>query len=153
MLLCAVAAVAPAAPDFAGRIAGDWRGAGEVSGMAADMRMRWETVLDGRFLRLSMENRLSGRDGAAWRFEAQGYYRIARDGTVTGNWFDSRGFNLPLSGRVEGDLMTIDWGDADSPERGRSSYRLIADTLEITDEVYRDGALTVFGRTRLTRPD
>jgi hypothetical protein len=49
--------------------------------------------------------------------------------------------------------MTIDWGTEESPERGRSTYRLAAGVLEVTDEVYgKDGTLAVFGRTRLTRP-
>jgi hypothetical protein len=50
--------------------------------------------------------------------------------------------------------MTIDWGIEGSPERGRSSYRLAADALEVTDEVYgKEGALKVFGRTHLARDD
>jgi hypothetical protein len=37
-------------------------------------------------------------------------------------------------------------------ERGRSTYRLSADTLDVVDEAYtKDGVLTVFGRTRLER--
>lgn len=154
-LLAALAAwpAVAQAPAFFERLAGEWRGTGEVSGMSGDMRMHWEPVLDGQFQRLSMDNSLVGKDGATWHFKAQGYYRVASDGSVTGQWFDSRGFNLPLAGRVEADTMTIDWGTESSPERGRSTYRLTADALEVTDEVYgKDGALAVFGRTRLVRP-
>lgn len=146
----AAAADAPATAAFLGRLAGDWQGTGEVRRMAADMRMRWEPVLDGRFHRLTMENRMSG-DGRSWRFEAQAFYRVREDGTIDGTWFDSRGITLPLTGRVDGDAMTIDWGTAEI-ERGRSTYRLAADALEVTDEVYgKDGTPGVFGRTRLTR--
>ena len=145
-------AEAPAAYVFLGRLVGDWRGAGEVSRMAGDMRMHWEPVLDGQFHRLSMENQLTGVDGKIWHFKAQGYYRVGTDGTITGQWFDSRGFSLPLTGSVAGDAMTIDWGTEASAERGRSTYRLAADALEVTDEAYgKDGTLSVFGRTRLTR--
>ncbi|HWN07187.1 MAG TPA: hypothetical protein VNO53_08490 [Steroidobacteraceae bacterium] len=141
----------PAAAAFLGRLAGAWQGTGAVRQMAADMRMRWEPVLDGEFHRLSMENRMTGQDGQTWHFKADAYYRVRNDGTIAGTWFDSRGISLPLSGRVEGDAMTIDWGTPDI-ERGRSTYRLTADALEVTDEVYtKDGALAVFGRTRLTR--
>ena len=91
----------------------------EPSAAAADMRMRWEPVLDGEFYRLSMENRMTGQDGQSWHFK--------------------------------GDAMRIDWGTPDI-ERGRSTYRLTADALEVTDEVYtKDLTLAVFGRTRLTR--
>jgi hypothetical protein len=140
-----------AAAAFLGRLAGRWEGAGEVRQMAADMRMHWEPVLDGEFHRLSMENRMTGKDGQSWHFKAQAYYRIQKDGTLAGTWFDSRGITLPLTGRVEGDAMTIDWGTAEI-ERGRSTYRLAGDALEVTDEVYgKDGALAVFGRTTLAR--
>ena len=141
----------PSAAAFLGRLAGAWQGTGEVRQMAADMRMRWEPVLDGEFHRLSMENRMTGQDGQSWHFKADAYYRVRKDGTIAGTWFDSRGISLPLRGHVEGDAMTIDWGTPDI-ERGRSTYRLTADALEVTDEVYtKDGTLAVFGRTRLTR--
>jgi hypothetical protein len=141
----------PPAAAFFRRLAGAWQGTGEVRQMAADMRMRWEPVLDGEFHRLSMENRMSGQDGQSWHFKADAYYRVGKDGTIAGTWFDSRGISLPLRGRVEGDAMTIDWGTPDI-ERGRSTYHLTVDALEVTDEVYaKDGTLTVFGRTRLSR--
>jgi len=142
----------PAAQAFLDRIEGEWRGAGEVRGMAADMRMRWEPALDGKFHRLVMENRMTGQDGATWHFKSEAFYRVQNDGSIAGQWFDSRGISLPLSGLTDGDSMTIHWGNEGSPERGRSTYRLAADALEVTDEVYgKDGQLGVFGRTRLTR--
>lgn len=142
----------PAALVFLDRIEGEWRGAGEVRGMAADMRMRWEPALDGKFHRLVMENRMTGQDGATWHFKSEAFYRVQKDGSIAGQWFDSRGISLPLSGLTDGDSMTIHWGNEGSPERGRSTYRLAADALEVTDEVYgKDGQLGVFGRTRLTR--
>jgi len=142
----------PEALAFLQRIEGEWQGAGEVRGMAADMRMRWGPALDGKFHRLAMENRMTGQDGQAWHFKAEGFYRVQEDGSITGQWFDSRGVSLPLSGHSDGDSMTIDWGVATSPERGRSTYRLVADALEVTDAVFgKDGTLAVFGRTRLAR--
>ncbi len=152
-LACSPAlAEAPAAAAILERLAGEWKGNGEVSGMAADMRMRWEQALDGRFHRLAMENLMTGQDGKTWHFKAEALYRVLKDGSIAGQWFDSRGLNLPLVGRADGDAMTIDWGNEASAERGRSTYRLSADALEVTDEVYgKDGALTTFGRTRLSR--
>lgn len=156
--LAALAAALPASADeaaaaeFLGRLAGGWQGTGEVRAMAADMRMDWEPVLEGQFHRLSMENRMKGSDGQSWHFKALAFYRVGKDGSISGTWFDSRGISLPLTGQVEGDAMTIDWGTPDI-ERGRSTYRLTAEALEVTDEAYdKDGGLVVFGRTRLTRP-
>ncbi len=145
-------AEAPAASAFLARLAGEWKGVGEVSDMAADMHMRWEQALDGKFHRLAMENRMTGQDGKTWHFKAEAFYRVQKDGSIAGQWFDSRGLNLPLAGRADADAMTIDWGNEASAERGRSTYRLLADALEVTDEVYgKDGTLTTFGSTRLTR--
>jgi hypothetical protein len=137
-LACSTAmAEVPVAAAFLERLAGEWKGGGEVSGMAADMRMRWEQALDGK----------------TWHFKAEAFYRVQKNGSIAGHWFDSRGISLPLAGRAEGDVMTIDWGNEASAERGRSTYRLAADALEVTDEVYgKDGTLTAFGRTRLSRP-
>ena len=149
--LQAAQAEEPPATAFFAKLAGHWHGNGEVRKMAADMRMHWEPVLDGQFQRLSMEDLMTGTDGKTWHFKAQGYYHVAKDGTITGSWFDSRGISLPLTGGVEGDTMTIDWG-TDAIERGRSTYRLGDGALEVTDEVYtKEGELQVFGRTRLKR--
>jgi hypothetical protein len=151
MLTLPAVAQESTAAAFLGKLAGAWQGTGEVRQMAADMRMTWEPVLDGQFHRLSMENQMTGKDGQTWHFKAQAYYRVLEEGTITGTWFDSRGISLPLAGRVEGDAMTIDWGTPEI-ERGRTTYRLAGDGLEVTDEVHgKDGALAVFGRTRLTR--
>jgi hypothetical protein len=88
-------------------------------------------------------------DGQSWHFKAHGYYHLRTDDTIDGTWFATRGLALPLTGRIDGDAMTIDWGIPDV-ERGRSTYRLSADALEVVDQAYtKDGALTVFGRTRL----
>ncbi len=140
-----------AASAFFGKLAGEWQGAGEVSAMAADMRMTWEPVLDGQFMRLTMDNRMTGAEGNAWHFKSQAYYRIGKDGAITGTWFDSRGITLPLTGGVEQEAMTIQWG-TEAIERGRSHYRLSADVLEVTDEVFtKEGEWRIFGRTRLKR--
>jgi len=121
-----------AASAFRARLAGNWQGTGEVNQMAADMRM-------------------TGAEGKAWHFKAQSYYRIEQDGTITGNWFESRGITLPLAGGVEQDSMTIQWG-TEAIERGRSRYRLSAEGLEVTDEVFtKEGEWRTFGRTRLLR--
>lgn len=134
---------------FAG-LAGDWHGTGTVNAMAANIRMAWEPVLDGRFQHLMLDNRMTGADGKESHFRAQAFYRIEDDGSITGNWFDSRGISLPLKGRIDGsDMMTIEWG-GESTERGRSSYRITTEGLDVIDEVLTpEGTFEVFGRTKL----
>jgi len=151
VLPAALAGETPATQLFAA-LAGQWQGAGEVRGMPSKQEMHWEPVLDGRFLRLSFDNRMTAADGKEWRFQAEAYYRVQADGTIAGTWFDSRGASFPLEGTVEpGGAMTILWGRAET-ERGRSKYRISDASLEVTDEVMApDGAWRMFGRTTLTR--
>jgi hypothetical protein len=153
VLSVSLADESPASRLFAA-LAGHWEGTGGVRGMASDIRMSWEPVLDGRFLRLTLDNRMTDADGKERRFQAQGFYRAQDDGTIAGTWFDSRGLSFPLAGSADGpDLLTILWG-SEAAERGRSSYRLSADGLEVIDEVLmRDGEWRVFGRTRLERSE
>ncbi|MGH7177120.1 MAG: hypothetical protein ACREJC_07065, partial [Tepidisphaeraceae bacterium] len=133
------------------QIAGRWEGTGETRGMPAALTLTWEIVLDGRFLRLSLDNRMTTADGGSWRFQGQSFYRFQDDGSIAGHWFDSRGLSFPLSGTVAGDVMTIMWG-TDDTERGRSSYRVSAEALEVTDEVLTlEGEWRVFGRSMLRR--
>ena len=151
VLPAAVAEESPATRLFAA-LSGHWQGTGEVRGMPSNQQMHWEAVLDGQFLRLSFDNRMTAPDGKEWRFQAEAYYRIQADGTIAGTWFDSRGVSFPLAGTVEpGGGMTILWGTAET-ERGRSSYRISAAGLDVSDEVQGlDGAWRIFGRTALTR--
>ena len=155
LLACTWAAAAPAgdsaAASFFAQLQGHWRGEGETRGMASVQDLRWAPALDGAFQRLHLINLMTAADGREWRFQAEAYYRIAPDGTISGTWHDSRGMTLPLSGQVDGDTLTIDWG-TDETERGRSRYRLAPDALEVTDEVQTPaGEWRVFGRSRLIR--
>jgi hypothetical protein len=141
-----------AAAQLVAALAGNWQGAGEVRGMPSKQEMRWESVLDGRFLRLSFDNRMTAPDGKEWRFQADAYYRIQADGTIAGTWFDSRGFTFPLAGSADdAGVLTIDWG-SDDTERGLSRYQIKDGRLEVTDEVKdKDGTIRVFGRSTLER--
>ncbi|HEY7741108.1 MAG TPA: hypothetical protein VIB01_10895, partial [Steroidobacteraceae bacterium] len=69
-----------------------------------------------------------------------------------GTWLDSRGITQQIAGGLdESGALVIQWGSEET-ERGRSTYRLVEDALEITDEVVgEDGNWRVFGQTRLTR--
>lgn len=146
-----MAADTPAAQLFA-ELGGAWEGSGETEGMPARLRLQWEPVLDGAFTRLTLSNRMTTQDAREWHFQAQAFYRVGADGAISGTWVDSRGVSLPLAGVAEPGLLTIHWGTETSVERGRSSYRIAAGAVEITDEVQTaDGGWRVFGRSRLAR--
>lgn len=156
LLLALASAAAPAdearTRGFFAAIAGEWQGTGEVLGMASTQEARWEPALDAAFFRFVFDNRMTASDGRESRFRAEAFYRVGKDGGVTGTWLDSRGMTLPFTGIVDesGTLLT-EWGTSDT-ERGRSSYRLNDGALEVTDEVMSpDGGWRVFGRTLLRR--
>lgn len=137
---------------FFAQLAGEWQGAGETLGMPAVQHARYEPALDAAFFRFVFDNRMTAADGKESRFRAEAFYRVDKTGAVTGTWLDSRGMTLPLTGAVEDDgTLVVLWGSEDT-ERGRSSYRLVEDALEITDKVAgADGGWRVFGHTRLLR--
>lgn len=159
LLSTLLAAIAPAAAadepgtrGFFAELAGNWEGAGEVLGMASNQQARWEPALNAAFFRFVFDNRMTAADGKESRFHAEAFYRVAGDGSVTGTWLDSRGMTLPLAGGLdESGALVVLWGTVET-ERGRSTYRLAGDTLEITDEVVaEDGGWRVFGHTTLKR--
>lgn len=132
-------------------LAGEWRGGGEVRGMQSEQTMLWAPALDGGFMRLEFDNRMRRDNNSEFHFQAHAYYRAAPDGTVTGQWFDSRGVIFPLRGEHGPSRLSIEWGAPDT-ERGRSEYRVDGDRLEVVDEVLLpDGAWRVFGRSVLQR--
>lgn len=137
---------------FFAALAGEWRGQGETLGMASVQQARWEPALGAAFFRFVFDNRMTAADGKETRFRAEAFYRVGKDGAVTGTWLDSRGVTQQIAGGLdESGTLVILWG-SDATERGRSSYRLVEDALEITDEVVgEDGNWRVFGQTRLTR--
>jgi hypothetical protein len=137
---------------FFAALAGDWQGKGETLGMASTQQARWEPALGAAFFRFVFDNRMTAADGRETRFRAEAFYRVGKDGAVTGTWLDSRGITQQIAGGLdESGALVIQWGSEET-ERGRSTYRLVEDALEITDEVVgEDGNWRVFGQTRLTR--
>ena len=110
---------------FFAALAGDWQGTGETLGMTSTQRARWEPALGAAFFRFVFDNRMTAADGKETRFRAEAFYRVGRDGAVTGTWLDSRGVTQPLAGgQDETGALVILWGTEET-ERGRSTYRLV----------------------------
>lgn len=153
LLLLLLPASAPAQTDkFLNSLAGEWHGEGKAFGGAALMQLKWEWVLNNKFLRLSVRNEISTPNGAKQIFEGQAYYREAGVDKYAAHWFDSRGTTFPIRSQLDGKTLVSLWGSAET-EEGKSTYQLIDDsTLEVVDSVkQKDGTFREFGRVILKR--
>ena len=100
LLLLLVPAYASSQDDkFLKRLQGEWEGDGTALGGAARLRIKWEWVLDNKFLRLSLRSEMSAADGARRLFEGQAYYRPSGVDKYVAHWFDSRGVTRSHAGR------------------------------------------------------
>jgi hypothetical protein len=153
LLLFLVPVHAPAQDDkFLKRLQGDWEGDGQALGGAARLRIKWEWVLDNKFLRLSLRSEMSAANGAKRIFEGQGFYRPDGSDKYTAHWFDSRGVTFPIKAQLEGNTLFASWGSPET-EEGKSTYQLLDDTtLEVVDSVkQKNGTFREFGRAKLKR--
>lgn len=136
---------------FLSRLEGNWQGEGKAFGMVAKLQIKWEWVLNKKFLRLTIKNEMN-RNGQPQLFEGQAYYQALAADKFEAHWFDSRGVTFPIKAQLEGDSLIGLWGSPDK-EEGKSIYRLVDDsTLEVVDLVkQKDGTYKEFGRVTLKR--
>lgn len=132
------------------RFEGTWSGDGKLMGNTARLELKWEWVLNGKFLRLSLKNESTTAAGERQLFEGHAYYEAKSDG-ISGTWFDSRGVSFVLKGSFEGDTLTVQWGNGE--EQGKSTYRLVDQgTLEVSDSVQlKDGTFRQFATAVVRR--
>lgn len=133
---------AQSADDFKQQLLGTWEGKGQLFGQTATFSMKWETTLNARFLGLKFQNGYTDGSGAVRQMQAHAYYNLK---TNKGNWFDSRGKSLPLVFTINGNSMTVFWGD-EATEKGKTTYRIQDGAVEVEDFVYKDGSYAPFGR-------
>lgn len=153
MSVCVAAALALVAAPLVAQetsalawLVGRWQGTGTMFGSASEAALDIRPALGGRFLELNY------RGGGG--FEGRAFYRPVETGGWQAQWFDNRGVTFGISGRVEGQVLTADWGSAET-ERGRTVYRLMPDgRLEVTDTVAtQGGGSREFARHVLTRAE
>jgi hypothetical protein len=146
--------VAAAAGEVASlkRFEGTWVGEGKFMGNNARLELKYEWVLQGKFLRLSLQNESKTTAGERQVFEGHAYYEVNSDGGVSGTWFDSRGVSFAVKGSFAGDALTVLWGDP-ATEQGKSVYRFVdAGALEVTDSVQlKDGTWRQFAAAVVKR--
>ena len=105
---------------FIDELVGSWTGTGKLLGTDSDFSMQWEWVFDGKFARLTFQNKF---------LKAEAFYKATRSDQYEGTWFDSRGKVLPLKAKVENATLVTHWG-SDTTERGRTVYRQQNEILE-----------------------
>ncbi|HEX4847322.1 MAG TPA: hypothetical protein VFV30_04210 [Novosphingobium sp.] len=150
--LLAPASVASPAPASLNWLHGAWTGQSEFLGRPAAVQLDVGPALQGTATALVYRVDAAASEGRpALRFEGRGTYRVAPDGTVTGQWADSGGNLHPLSGRTTEGELQVNWGDVRS-EMGHSRYSLGPDgVLTVTDSVYSRGTVRVFARASYRR--
>lgn len=122
--LVAAPAFASDGPSALHWLEGRWRGAGTMFGRASEAVLEVRPALNGRFQEFSYR---------AGQFEGRAFYRPVEDGRWQATWFDNRGISFPIAAVLAGQVLTSDWGSAET-ERGRTIYRLLPDgRLEVTD--------------------
>lgn len=152
LLVLLIPVVASSQDKFLKRLQGDWEGNGTAMGGAAHLRIKWEWVLDNKFLRLTLTSDMTAPNGARRAFEGQAYYRSNGVDKYVAHWFDSRGVNFPIRAELDGNTLVAWWGSAET-EEGRSTYQLMDETtMEVVDSVkLKDGTFREFGRAKLKR--
>jgi hypothetical protein len=145
-------ALSPADP-FLDRLQGEWTGQGTAFGLTARVQTNWESVLNGKFFRLSLSYTTKNKDGVEQAFSGHGYYQAKGEGVYEGYWFDTQGNQYPIKAKLEGDSLTALWGIPGKIE-GKSVYSLtdsdkvfgVHDSLKQKDGSWRD-----FSRFELKR--
>ena len=138
--------------NFLKRLHGDWEGSGNAFGGAAQLRIKWEWVLENKFLRLTLKNEMNAPNGTKRTFEGQAFYRAEGGDKYVAHWFDSRGVAFSIKAHLDGNTLVALWGSPET-EEGKSTYQLLDETtLEVVDSVkQKDGTFREFGRARLKR--
>jgi hypothetical protein len=129
---------------------GTWEGRGELFGRPAAFSMEWSWVLEGQVAELRFENRLVQDDGTEQTvLRAVALYLTTDDESLSGSWYDTRGQAIDLAAQVTEDAISTHWTAAS--EEGRTTYRVVGETVEVDDQVLRDGTFHPFGKATYRR--
>jgi len=152
LLVSSANALSPADP-FLDRLQGDWTGQGTAFGLTAQVQTKWESVLDGKFVRLSLSYTTKTLSGVEQSFAGHGYYQAKGEGVYEGYWFDTQGNQYPIKAKLEGDSLTALWGIPGKVE-GKSVYSLTdsGKLFAVNDSLkQKDGSWKDFSRFELKR--
>ncbi len=143
---CSQAGFTQSEKSFSEDILGDWAGNGTLFGQEAQFTMKWEQVLNKKFLKLEFKNQFADKSGTERIMTASAYYDVEQK---RGYWFDSRAMMLPLILEIDDREMLVFWGD-ESSEKGKTYYRILKDEISVEDFVFREGQYVKFGEATYT---
>lgn len=148
LLFIVLSAQAQSRQGFADAVLGVWEGGGTLFKQMATFNMEWETKLNDKFIKLTFKNSFKAASGVETTMSANAYYHLEQR---KGHWFDSRGMMLPLKLDINGQTMTVLWGD-ESTERGKTIYSVIdKEHINVQDFVFRDNLYLLFGEANYKR--
>jgi hypothetical protein len=142
ILLIVGHAQAQPSKDFTNNVLGAWVGTGTLFQQKASFGMKWENVLNSKFIKLSFENRFVDQSGVERIMKANAYYNVKQN---KGYWFDTRGVMLPLKLDIKEDSMTVFWGD-EFTETGKTLYTIVNNELSVQDYVFKNNSYFHFGK-------
>ena len=133
------------------KLIGSWAGEGKAFGQPSRPEMKWESALNGQFIKLSYRTVIKTSKGDEV-FEGHAYYKSLGAGKYRGNWFDSQGSSHPINAVFEENALVANWGTQQT-ELGKTVYRLTSPSeMELIDSIQKkDGSWQEFSRAKLKR--
>ena len=101
-------------------VIGEWEGKGSLFGMEASFKMKWTNELEGKFVRLTFQNKFTDQNGIERIMDAHAYYDPSLS---NGTWFDTHGMMLPLQLNIEENVLIVLWGNAET-RQGKTIYTI-----------------------------
>jgi hypothetical protein len=138
--------------DILKKLEGSWYCKGKAFRMNADINMVWESVLQGKFTRISYRMDMQAADGKIQVFEGTALYQPTPDKNYRATWFDSGGEMHPITATADGVALTSIWGTPDT-KLGKTIYSFKDnDNVEVIDYIQsKDGSWREFNRNTLSR--
>ena len=135
-------------------IVGTWKGEGKGFGGSTKVEMKWESVLNKKFVRLQYKTEIQTANGKTQILEGYAFYKSLGNGKYQATWFDSTGDQLPIDASFSENALTANWGTP-TTKLGRTIYKLIApEQIEIADYIQiKDGTWKEFSRSTLKKEE
>lgn len=153
LIACSCSAIAQISNHaFLQKLNGHWSADGNAFGTPAKITMSWQPSLSGKFVHLQYKMEMKGADGRVQVFEGTAFYKPVSEFEVKATWFDSGGEMHPITGTIDGTMLTSLWGTAET-KLGKTTYQFLDDNkVEIVDSIKKpDGTWREFNRNTLSR--
>lgn len=131
---------------------GNWTGHGQLFENNAEFKMVWKSSLNGKFIELEFENGLVNDGNYQKILSSKAVYWFIDETHLKGQWYDTRGYILPIEATFENNTLTTLWGD-DKTERGKTVYQFDAttQTISVKDYVLSESDYRPFGEAQYSK--